>query len=159
MSIESGYVETSMSFVELEFEEIKASIHKEMRCFLEGGGKSNWHAWVGEVERGGGVEEINKFKDLLVKIDEDTVRKMFNNYRTMEGRYLYDDCVKGFLNYYKIKHSLRAKPKLLKKSDLALIVDFLAYTLVVERPVTNYVDRIDRYFGWNKFRFGAVDLK
>lgn len=159
MSIESGYVEMSMSFVEMEFEEIKASIHKEMRCFVEVGGESNWHAWVGEVERGGGVEQINKFKDLLVKLDEDTVRKMFNNFRTMEGRYLYDDCVKGFLNYYKRKHSLRAKPKLTKKSDLALIVDFLAYTLVVERPVTNYVDRIDRYFGWNEFRFGAVFLK
>jgi len=59
---------------------------------------------------------------------------------------MYTELKTYFVDYYKKRTGIKTSVK--KGMDIEVLKLFLAYTIVVEAPVNNYISRVNGFFGW-----------
>ena len=81
-------------------------------------------------------------------MDDETIRKIYKNFRNQSPTIIFRDVAKEFTDYYKNLTKEKKKITVSAKMDIRVVRELLAYSLVVEAPVLNYKKRINEHFGW-----------
>lgn len=82
----------------------------------------------------------------LSKLSEDEIREMFNKFSNYIPNMIYNDLKKYFADYIKKHYGITISVN--GQMGIGMMKLFLAYTIVVEAPVDNYISRVNEYFGW-----------
>lgn len=90
---------------------------------------------------------IQKFKNELYKLSESTLRDIYKNFRKTPPTTIFTDISEQFVKYYKNIYNRKIK-MLATNMELDVIVEFLSYALVIEVVVHEYINRINKHFGW-----------
>ncbi len=105
----------------------------------------SWYEWVKQIQTQGSPY-YEKFCTVLSELDEHTLKSIYTKFRTCPPTIIFDDIVKKFKVFYKSLYGV--DPIIGAKPNLDTIIKLLAYTLVVEAVVPDYLTRIDTHFGW-----------
>ena len=104
-----------------------------------------WNTWTNNILNDGNPY-LQRFIDLLSQFSEDDLRKIYKKFRSKPPTVIFKDIADKFVKFY--THNTGVKPVISSDLNLNLIIQLLAYALVVEAVVPNYFDRIDERFGW-----------
>ncbi len=105
----------------------------------------SWNAWTNDMLNNGNPY-YQQFINLLNQLPENNLRTIYKNFRSKPPTIIYKDIADKFVKFYTNNNGIT--PILNANPSLNLIIELLAYTLVVEAVIPNYFDRIDERFGW-----------
>jgi uncharacterized protein involved in tolerance to divalent cations len=108
-------------------------------------GEQFFYEWKDSIDNNDS-EWIHIVKDEISKLSEDEIKAMFVKFSKYSPNIIFMNLKKFFTEYYKKRTGIKIAVK--RGMDIEIIKLFLAYTIVVEAPVVNYINRVNGYFGW-----------
>jgi hypothetical protein len=118
-----------------------------MNYLLINNNNSNWYNLVKSI-----IDNDSPFIQLiyneLSKMNESDIKSIYKNFFHYSPNILFKDISKKFIIYWKKKNM--QKITIQKNMNINLIKEFIAWTIVVEVPVVNYINRINEYFNWEQ---------
>lgn len=140
-------IETKIWPEQLDIKTVKQNINIIMDRRLQNIPNISWLAWATIINKQG-APIVQEFKEQLLDLNEIELRQTYKHFRTYLPPIIFLDVAKEFVKYYKKLTGEKIKVTVSTKMDANLIREFLAYTLVVELPINDYKNRINRLFGW-----------
>ena len=94
------------------------------------------------------IELYNQFLEYIKCLSDELILKTYKIFRNKPPIIIFKDISKYFVKFY-VKQ-FGEKIKIIAKLEINLIKSLLAFSLVVEIGVVNYIERINSHFGWDK---------
>ena len=124
----------------------KENIKNIMNYLLANNNNLNWYNSVKTIFDDGSPF-IQLIYDELSKMNEFEIKSMYLNFFHYSPNILFIEIKQKFILYYKKKTTQKITIK--KNINLDLMKEFIAWTIVIEVPVVDYIDRINKFFNWN----------
>lgn len=105
----------------------------------------SWYNYTAEIYNNDTLY-YQQFYDILSNMDETELKIIYKKFRTKPPTIIFKDIIKKFIVFDEKK--IGVKPIITIKMDVEIIKRLLAYTIIIEAVVPNYIDRINELFGW-----------